>query len=211
MKKYTSEDINELYNTLEEMYPNAHCELNYTTPFELLVAVILSAQCTDKRVNEVTKSLFLKCNTAKDFDRISQAELERLIYTCGFYVNKAKNIKAAAKKILNDYNGEVPQTVEELMTLPGVGKKTANVVFSEAFKGQAIAVDTHVLRVSNRLRLAKSKEPLEVEKSLQKYFPKSTWSRLHHLLIFHGRYRCKATKPDCSDCKIKKYCEEFKK
>ncbi len=203
----TKENITEILTLLEEMHPEAKCELNFNSPFEALVAVILSAQCTDKRVNMVTSELYKTCSTPKDFDDIPLEELETLIKPCGFYRNKAKNIKACAKQILDEYNGEVPSTQEELQKLAGVGRKTANVIYAEIYKGDAIAVDTHVKRVSNRLGLTKSDDPEEVERQLMKLIPKDKWARAHHLLIFFGRYTCKAINPDCDNCKLKKYCK----
>ena len=202
-----AENINEILNLLEEMHPEAKCELDFNSPFEALVAVILSAQCTDKRVNLVTKELYKKYNTPAAFNELSLEELEELIKPCGFYRNKAKNIKACAKQILDEYNGEVPSTQEELVKLAGVGRKTANVIYAEIYKGAAIAVDTHVKRVSNRLGLANSDDPEKVEKQLMKLIPKEKWSRAHHLLIFFGRYTCKAINPDCDNCKLRKYCK----
>ena len=203
----TKDNITEILALLEEMHPEAKCELNFNSPFEALVAVILSAQCTDKRVNLVTQELYKTYSTPKDFDEISQEELEKLIKPCGFYRNKAKNIKACAKQILDEYNGEVPKTQEELQKLAGVGRKTANVIYAEIYKGDAIAVDTHVKRVSNRLGLANSDDPEEVERQLMKQIPKEKWARAHHLLIFFGRYTCKAINPDCDNCKLRKYCK----
>ena len=191
---------------LEKEYPNAKCELNYTTPFELLVAVILSAQCTDKRVNEVTRELFQKWNTPQDFARLNQEELEKEIYSCGFYRNKAKSIISASKSLLEKYNGEVPSQFDELLSLSGVGRKTANVVTSVAFDGDGIAVDTHVFRTSHRLGLSNGKTPNDVEKDLTQKIPAKLRKSAHHLLIFHGRYRCKSLSPLCDGCALKGYC-----
>ena len=199
-------NITEILNLLEEMHPEAKCELDFETPMQTLVAVILSAQCTDKRVNIVTKPIFKKYKTAQDFASVPIKDLEEMIKPCGFYRNKAANISKCAKQILDEYNGEVPNTQEELQKLAGVGRKTANVVYAEVFKGDAIAVDTHVKRVSNRLGLAKSDDPEEVERQLMKLIPKEKWSRAHHLLIFFGRYTCKAINPSCGCCKLQKYC-----
>ena len=197
----------EVYDLLEQMHPEAKCELEFETPFEALVAVMLSAQCTDKRVNMVTRELFKKYKTPQDFVCITQVELEKLIKPCGFYVNKARNIKKCAAQIIEEYNGVVPSTQEELQKLAGVGRKTANVIYAEIFKGAAIAVDTHVKRVSNRLGLTKSQDPEVVEQDLIKLFPKDKWARVHHLLIFFGRYTCKAINPNCEECKLKNYCK----
>lgn len=200
----------EILNILEKMYPDAHCELNYNTPFELLVAVILSAQCTDKRVNIITTELFKKYNTPEDFASMDIKQLEKLIYSCGFYHNKAKSIINASREILLNFNGEVPKTVDELMTLSGVGRKTANVVYSVAFGGQAIAVDTHVFRVSKRLGLSDATTPEKTELQLMKLFPKEKWYQLHHNLIFHGRYTCKSQNPNCAECGLVEYCKYIK-
>lgn len=199
-------DTQKIIGILEQTYPTAKCELNYTTVFELLVAVILSAQCTDKRVNEVTKKLFTVANTPAQFAQMEQEELERLIYSCGFYRNKAKNIISASKAITERFNGEVPEDFSLLLTLPGVGRKTANVMSAEAFKKQAIAVDTHVFRTANRLGLAKAKTPFEVEKQLRVTIPEDKYTRMHHLLIFHGRYTCKSQNPDCKNCSLYDCC-----
>ncbi|MCR4875469.1 MAG: endonuclease III [Clostridia bacterium] len=210
MTKYTQEEIENIIQRLEKMHPEAHCELDFETPFEALVAVILSAQCTDRRVNIVTNELFKKYRTPQDFASIEQGELEELIKPCGFYKNKAKNIIACAKGIIANFNGEVPSTIEELTTLAGVGRKTANVICAEIFKQDAIAVDTHVKRVSNRLGFVKSDDPYEVEMALKKIFPKEKWARMHHLLIFLGRYTCKAQKPDCANCLLNDMCTSRK-
>ncbi len=198
----------EIFDILKSMFPNAKCELDYSTPFELLVAVILSAQCTDKRVNKVTSELFKKANTAEQFCDMSVEELEREIFSCGFYKNKAKAIKGMASEVLA--LGGVPDTQDNLVKLTGVGRKTANVVFSEAFHGDAIAVDTHVFRVANRLGLVNAKTPELTEQQLQQCFDKDLWSQLHHLLIFLGRYTCHSQKPDCKNCALKDYCKFYK-
>ena len=203
MKKMSSQQI---YDILFEKYGTAECELDFSSNFELLVAVILSAQCTDKRVNEVTKTLFKKYNTPQDFASLSQAELEKLIYSCGFYHNKAKAIISASKQILSDYNGKVPDQFDDLIKLNGVGRKTANVVSSVGFKKDAIAVDTHVFRVSNRLGLSKSTTPLKCEQDLQKKFPVSQWRQLHTMLVMFGRYECKSQHPLCANCPFQQIC-----
>ncbi len=192
---------------LASLYPDAKPALHYTTPYELLVAVVLSAQCTDERVNIVTAKLFEKYNTPQAMVTLEQKELERYIFSCGFYRMKAEHILSASRDILEKFNGEVPGTVEELMTLAGVGKKTANVVYSVAFGGAAIAVDTHVFRVSNRLGLAKGKDPLEVEAGLCKVIPKDDWSKAHHWLIYHGRRVCHSQKPNCEGCALQALCD----
>lgn len=207
MKAFTKEEINEIIKQLNISHANPVCELNYNTPFELLIAVILSAQCTDKRVNEVTKELFKKYNTPIAFANADVGEIEKAIYTCGFYHNKASNIIRCSRSLLERFNGEVPKTVAELETLEGVGRKTANVVYAVAFGGQAIAVDTHVLRLANRIGFVKSDNPKVVEEALMKIIPHDRWTLMHHLLIHHGRYVCSARKPDCENCAIVEYCQ----
>ena len=194
---------------LEKLYKGAKPALKFTTPYELLVAVILSAQCTDARVNIVTEKLFENYSTPKAMCTLTQKELEQYIFSCSFYRMKAEHILSASKDILEKFDGEVPKTVDELQTLAGVGKKTANVVYSVAFGGDAIAVDTHVFRVSNRLGLAKGNTPEKVEEGLQKAIPKKDWSKAHHWLIYHGRLVCHSQKPDCKQCTLKEYCDYY--
>lgn len=182
--------------------------LKFNTPYELLIAVILSAQCTDERVNKVTEKLFQKYNTPQTMLTLSQEELEKQIYSCGFYRAKAGYILSASKDIIEKFNGNVPDTLEELRSLAGVGRKTANVVYSVAFKGNAIAVDTHVFRVSNRIGLAKAKDVYKTELALMKIIDEEDWSRAHHYIIYLGRSFCKAGKPDCENCPIKEFCEK---
>lgn len=199
-----------ILDELKKMHPDAGCELNYGTPFELLVAVILSAQCTDKRVNEVTKDLFKKYNTPEQYATMTPAELEPLIHSCGFFHNKAVNIIGAAKDIVDRFGGEVPKTMAELTSLPGVGRKTASVVMTVAFDEPAMPVDTHVFRVAGRLGLSHGKNSEQVEKDLKDLYPPSDWNIVHHTLIFHGRYICKALRPNCSECTLTEYCPYFK-
>ncbi len=196
--------------TLAQLYPDAQPALKFRTPYELLVAVILSAQCTDERVNKVTEVLFKKHNTPATMLELTQEELEKYIFSCGFYRNKAAHILSASKDILDRFGGEVPSSREELMTLAGVGQKTANVVYAVAFGGDAIAVDTHVFRVSNRLGLAKGKTPEKVEEGLTAAIDKSEWSKAHHYLIWHGRRVCHSRRPDCAACALKELCEFYK-
>ena len=196
---------------LSALYPEAKPALIFRTPYELLVAVVLSAQCTDERVNKVTRVLFEKYDTPEKMVTLTQEELEKYIFSCGFYRMKAEHILSASKDILEKFNGEVPDTIEKLMSLAGVGKKTANVVYAVAFGGDAIAVDTHVFRVSNRTGLAKGKTPLEVEARLQKAVPKKDWSKAHHWLIWHGRKICHSRKPDCANCPLSPLCDYAKK
>ncbi len=180
--------------------------LKFSTPYELLVAVILSAQCTDERVNKVTAELFKQYNTPQKMLTLSQEELEKYIFSCGLYRSKAGNILKTSRDIIDKFGGEVPSELESLRSLAGVGRKTANVVYSVAFGGQAIAVDTHVFRVSNRIGLACAKDVLNTEKALMKIIDKNDWSRAHHYLIYLGRSYCKASKPDCDNCPIKAEC-----
>ena len=203
-------DVIDIIKILKNTYPEAKCSLDFTTPFEMLVAVVLSAQCTDDRVNKTTPSIFAKYSTPEDFDKIPLEELESLIHPCGFYKNKAKNIKAAAHKIIQDFNGKVPQTMEELMSLPGVGRKTANVIMLEAFDNpQGIAVDTHVKRISNKIGLSSEKEPEKIEQDLLKQIPKECYKDVNHIFIWHGRNICTARSPQCSQCPINKYCKHY--
>ena len=191
---------------LEETYRGAIPELKFDSVFELLVAVILSAQCTDKRVNQVTQILFPIANTPEKILQLGQSKLEEIIKPCGYFRAKAKHIVASAQILIDEYGGEVPSEFDELIKLPGVGRKTANVVTSVAFKTPAIAVDTHVFRLANRLKLAEGKTPLEVEVGLQKIIPREKWADAHHWLIWHGREICKARNPKCNDCPLSKVC-----
>lgn len=195
-----------IVDILKETYPDAKCELNYETPLQLLVATILSAQTTDKKVNEVTESLFKDYPDLDAFLTITNDELEERIKQIGLYRNKAKNLIMMFNQLNEKFNGEVPQTMEGITSLAGAGRKTANVVLSNAFGVPSIAVDTHVFRVSNRLGLAKSENVLEVEKQLQKELPKKEWSLMHHMLIFHGRRCCTARNPKCEECPLNKIC-----
>lgn len=182
--------------------------LKFSSPYELLVAVILSAQCTDERVNKVTAVLFQKYNTPEKMLTLSEEELQKYIFSCGLYKTKAEHILSASRAIVNDFGGEVPDTPEGLRSLAGVGRKTANVVYSVAFGGAAIAVDTHVFRVANRIGLTCAKDVLGTEKGLMRILPEKDWSRAHHYLIYLGRSFCSARKPDCENCPITKYCEK---
>lgn len=200
-------NIQEIYHILQKKFPNAESELNYASNFELLVAVILSAQCTDKRVNQVTEKMFKKFNTPQDFANMEQKELEKMIFSCGFYHNKAKNIINCSKQIVQNFGGQVPSNLNDLQSLSGVGRKTANLVYALAFGGDAIAVDTHVFRVSNRLGLSSSNNVLDCEKDLMKNLPKNMWSKMHFLLVLFGRYQCKSQKPLCENCEFKSFCK----
>ena len=203
-------NINKILDILEETYPDAKCELNYTTPFELLIATILSAQCTDIRVNKVTEEMFKKYNTPEAFAKLSIEEISEEIKSCGLYKSKAQKIKETSIKICELYNGQVPNSLDELIKLPGVGRKTANVVLSNAFGQDALAIDTHVFRVANRIGMVNTTTPEKTEFPLMKVIPKKRWSHSHHLLIFHGRRICKARKPECEICPIQKYCKYYK-
>ena len=200
----------EIYAYLNNKFKTPKCELNYENNFQLLIAVILSAQCTDKRVNLVTNDLFKKYKTPNDFVDIKQEELEKLIYSCGFYKNKARNIKKMSEDLVKRFDGNVPNTLEELTSLAGVGRKTANVVLSEGFKQNAIAVDTHVFRVSHRLGLSSRNTPPQTEMGLREKFDEKYWSSLHLYLVLFGRYTCKSQNPDCENCELKKYCSYYK-
>jgi endonuclease-3 len=211
MRKMLSKDeIKEVLNLLKELYPDAKAELNYTNPFELLIATILSAQCTDVQVNKTTNTLFKELKSPEDYLELSEEELGEKIRSCGFYKTKSKNILATCSLLVDKFNGNVPNTMEDLVTLPGVGRKTANVVLSNAFATPAIAVDTHVFRVSNRIGLANSNNVLDTEKDLMDNIDRDIWSKAHHLLIFHGRRICKARKPLCEKCPLTDYCFFFK-
>ena len=192
---------------LQRAYPDAHCELYYSNPLELLIATILSAQCTDKRVNLVTADLFKKYRSAKDYANADRAELEQDIKTTGFFRNKAKNIRSCCRKLVEKHGGKVPRTMEELTGLDGVGRKTANVVLGNAFNlNHGVVVDTHVARLSERLGLTHEKDPEKIELDLQGLVPQAQWTLFSHWLIWHGRRRCFARKPDCPHCEIKGFC-----
>jgi endonuclease III len=199
-------DIKEILNRLKKQYPEARCSLNYNTTFELLVATILSAQCTDERVNKVTAELFRKYRSVADFANASLSELEQDIHSTGFFRNKAKNIQSTAQRILDEYKGEVPKNMEALLTLSGVARKTANVVLGNGFGiVSGIVVDTHVRRISNRLGLTASQDPTRIEQDLIKQIPKSDWVNISHLLIYHGRALCKS-RPQCEKCPLAELC-----
>ncbi|PLT28366.1 endonuclease III [Peribacillus deserti] len=204
--------INYCLDTIGNMFPDAHCELNHSNPFELVIAVALSAQCTDALVNRVTKTLFQKYKTPEDYLNVPLEELQEDIRSIGLYRNKAKNIQKLCRMLLDEYAGELPADRDELTKFPGVGRKTANVVVSVAFGIPAIAVDTHVERVSKRLGICRWKDNvLEVESTLMRKVPKEKWSDTHHQLIFFGRYHCKAQSPQCEICPLLELCREGKK
>ena len=210
MEKIGDELKLEELRILEETYKGAIPELQFGSTYELLVAVILSAQCTDKRVNEVTAKLFPLANTPTKMVELGQAKLEEIVRPCGYFKSKAKNIIGTSQILLRDYGGEVPSEFEELTKLPGVGRKTANVVASVAFKIPAIAVDTHVFRIANRTQIAEGETPLEVELGLQKIIPKEKWSDAHHWLIWHGRLICTSRSPRCYECPLNEICPSAK-
>ena len=209
MKK---QDAINMVKILKETYPDATCSLDFKTPFELVIAVMLSAQCTDERVNKTTPYLFKKYPTIESFANCDINELEEIIHPCGFYKNKAKNAKACAQKLLSDFDGIVPQTMEELITLPGVGRKSANVILLEVFGiANGIAVDTHAKRISNKIGLSNEKEPEKIEQDLLKIFPKEYLKDINHLFVWHGRNTCIARKPKCEECTIKQFCKTYLK
>ncbi|PSL50539.1 DNA-(apurinic or apyrimidinic site) lyase /endonuclease III [Salsuginibacillus halophilus] len=208
----TKKEIHKVLDTLDEMYPEAACELHHNNAFELLIAVVLSAQCTDALVNKVTPGLFKKYQTPADFLDVSQEELEQDIRSIGLFRSKAKNIQKLCRSLIDHFHGEVPGTVKELETLAGVGRKTANVVASVAFDVPAVAVDTHVERVSKRLGICRWKDSVkEVEETLMKKIPEARWSKTHHQLIFFGRYHCTAKNPACPECPLLHLCREGQK
>jgi endonuclease-3 len=205
------ERVQQLIQIWPRVYPDAHTELNFKNPLELLIATILSAQCTDKRVNMVTPALFKKYRTAKDYAKASQAEIENAIKSTGFFRNKAKSIRGATSTIVEKFGGKVPSTMEELRELPGVGRKTANVVLGNAFGiNEGIVVDTHVIRLSQRLGLTKQNDPEKIEQDLMKLVPQKYWAIWSHWLIWHGRRRCYARKPDCANCEVFRLCPNGK-
>lgn len=199
-----------LIELLKKRYPDATCSLNFTTSFELVVAVMLSAQCTDERVNKTTPELFARCKTIQDFADIDLKELEKIIHPCGFYKNKAKNIKLCAKQVLENFNGKVPHTMKELTSLAGIGRKSANVILLEVFGiAEGIAVDTHAKRISNLIGLSKEKEPEKVEQDLLKIFPKEYLKDINHIFVWHGRNTCIARNPKCDTCIVNQFCSFY--
>lgn len=207
---YKKDDAKNVIEILKAYYPDATCSLDFNNPFELVVAVMLSAQCTDERVNKTTPSIFCKYSTPKDFNDIDIHELESLIHPCGFYRNKAKNIKACAAKILKNFNGIVPSNMEDLLTLPGVGRKSANVILLEVFGiAEGIAVDTHAKRISNRIGLSENSDPQKIEQDLLKTISNEYLKDVNHLFVWHGRNICTARNPKCDTCPVNKYCKFF--
>lgn len=206
------ENVVKIIEELKKMYPDAKCSLDFSTPFEMGIAVMLSAQCTDERVNKITPILFEKYKKPEDYVKASLKEIEEIIKPCGFYKNKAKNLKGYAKDIVEKYNGKMPETMEELIKLPGIGRKSANVIMLEAFNNpQGIAVDTHAKRIANKMGLSKEKEPSKIEQDLIKQIPKKYFKDVNHLLVWHGRQTCNARKPKCEECRVNKYCELYNK
>lgn len=200
----------QIIGVLKKTYPDFRCELNFANPLQLLVATILSAQCTDKRVNLVTPTLFKKYRTAADFAGARIEELEELIKTTGFFHNKAKNIKGCCLGLVEKHGGEVPQTMDELHALPGVGRKTANVVLAEAFRiSVGVIVDTHVTRLTNRFGIIKGSDAVKIESQLMKLVPHEDWIAFSHCLVWHGRRRCDARKPNCAECEIANICPKL--
>lgn len=208
----TQKEAIKIVEILKQTYPDAKCSLDFTTPFEIMIAVMLSAQCTDARVNLTTPELFKKYNTPEKMAKIDIKELEDIIHPCGFYKNKSKNIIAASKMLVEKYDGKVPNDIDELVKIPGVGRKSANVIMLEAFKSPCgIAVDTHAKRISNRLGLSNESDPLKIEQDLIKIYPKKYYYDINHLFVEHGRNCCKARKPDCESCSVRNFCDNFKK
>ena len=205
-----AKDAQQSLRILSELYKDARPALHYATAYELLIAVILSAQCTDERVNKVTAELFKEHNTPETMLLLSQEQLEKYIFSCGLYKSKAARILSATKDIVERFGGQVPESFADLKSLAGVGQKTANVVSAVWFDKDAIAVDTHVFRVSNRLGLADANTPLKTEEQLKKVIPQKDWSKAHHWLIYHGRRVCHSQKPDCGNCALREYCDYYK-
>ena len=209
MKKQEAKKVIEI---LRSTYPEATCSLDFTTPFEMVVSVMLSAQCTDERVNKTTPILFERCKTIKDYAEIDIKELEDIIHPCGFYKNKAKNIKLCAKQVLENFNGIVPNNMEDLLTLAGVGRKSENVILLEVYGiANGIAVDTHAKRISNLMGFSKQKEPEKIEQDLLKVLPHDLLPFVNHLFVWHGRNTCVARNPKCNECTVKDFCQFYKK
>ena len=203
-------DVINLIETLKITYPDAQCSLDFKAPFQMVIAVMLSAQCTDERVNKTTPELFNKCKTIEDFANIDIKELEKIIHPCGFYKNKAKNIKLCAKQVLENFNGIVPNNMEDLLTLAGIGRKSANVIMLEVYGiANGVAVDTHAKRISNRLGLSNNKEPEKIEQDLINQIPQNYLKDINHLFMWHGRNTCTARNPKCEICTVKKYCKYY--
>lgn len=209
MKK---QDAKKVIETLRSTYPEATCSLDFTTPFEMVVSVMLSAQCTDERVNKTTPILFERCRTIEDYAKIDIYELENIIHPCGFYKNKAKNIKLCAKQVLENFDGVVPNNMDDLLTLAGIGRKSANVILLEVYGiVSGIAVDTHAKRISNLMGFSKQKEPEKIEQDLLKVLSHDLLPFVNHLFVWHGRNTCIARNPKCNECTVKDFCQFYKK
>ena len=207
---YEMSNTQHILDKLAKDFPNPKSELQFENPFQLLVAVILSAQCTDKRVNTVTPALFAVADTPLKMANLPISQIETLIHSCGFYHSKAQYLHEMSRDLCERFDGVVPNNLQDLRTLKGVGRKTANVVYAVGFGGQAIAVDTHVFRVSNRLGIVNAKNVLDTEKQLMKAIPQEMWADSHHYILLHGRYVCKAQRPMCEQCSVQQYCKFFK-
>lgn len=208
----SKKEAKEIINILKNYYPEATCSLNFKTPFQMVIAVMLSAQCTDERVNKTTPLLFKDYGTPEKMAKIDIKKLEEIIHPCGFYKNKAKNALECSKKLITDYNSIVPNNMKDLMSLPGVGRKSANVIMLEAFNDpQGIAVDTHAKRISNKIGLSNNSDPEKIEQDLLKQFDKIDWKDVNRLLVWHGRYTCTARNPKCDKCPLSKICNTFNK
>lgn len=206
-----NDKVQQIVQILSQQFPNPKSELNYNSPFELLVAVILSAQCTDKRVNQVTPKLFEVAGNPYKMASLPIEQIEELIHSCGFYHNKAQFLKNMSQSLIDRFDGKVPSDLESLRSLDGVGRKTANVVYAVGFGGDAIAVDTHVFRVTNRLGIVQANNVLDTEKQLMNILPKGTWADSHHYFLLHGRYVCKSQRPQCEVCQVRQYCQHYSK
>lgn len=208
----TKKEAVEILKILKEYYPEATCSLDFTSPFEMAISVMLSAQCTDERVNKTTPALFKKANSPEKMSKLSLEEIENIIKPCGFYKNKAKNVLACSKMLVEVFNGIVPNNMEDLQKLPGIGRKSANVIMLEAFNDpQGIAVDTHARRISNKIGLSKETDPEKIEQDLLKLLPKESYYDANHLFVWHGRYTCIARNPKCEECPVRKMCDTYKK
>lgn len=207
----TKKEASEILNILRNHYPEATCSLDFQTPFQMVISVMLSAQCTDERVNKTTPALFKDYGTPEKMAKMDIKTLENIIHPCGFYKNKAKNALACSQVLVEKYNSIVPQNMEELMSLPGVGRKSANVIMLEAFgDAQGIAVDTHARRISNKIGFSSQNEPEKIEQDLLKQFKKEDWKDVNHLFVWHGRYTCIARNPKCNECPLQKHCNDYK-
>ena len=208
----TKKQAVEIIKILKEYYPDAICSLDFKSPFEITIAVMLAAQCTDERVNKTTPALFNKFGTPEKMANADIKEIEEIIHPCGFYKNKAKNAKLCSQKIVKEFNGIVPENMKDLQSLPGIGRKSANVIMLEAFHNpQGIAVDTHAKRISNRIGFSKEQEPEKIEQDLLKIIPKEYYYDVNHLLVWHGRKICDSRNPKCIECPVNKFCDEYKK